>query len=64
MDQYKKEILFDPNRDIPLIPLDELPPDPAVTSPFNSSPLKIDEFESILQSRRNASSPGINQIPL
>ena len=26
-------------------------------------PLKIDEFESIVQSRRNAFSPGINQIP-
>ena len=33
--QYKKEIPFDPNRYVPLIPLDESPPDPAVTSPFN-----------------------------
>ena len=55
--------MVDPNYNIPLSPLDGLPPDPVISSTFNSSPLQINEFESILQSRRNASSPGINQIP-
>ena len=63
LDQYKSNILSDQLYNTPLSHLEELPPSPSVISDFNTSSLKIEGFVSLLNSRRNGSSPGVNGIP-
>ena len=43
--------------------LDDLPSPPAVSSVFNSSTFSFEDFTSIVNTRRNASSSGINMLP-
>ena len=63
LDQFKFKNLSDPLRNFPLPQLDGLPPVPECNSPFDNSNLKIEDFVSLLNSRRNGSSPGLNGIP-
>ena len=43
--------------------LEGLPEDPVIKTPFFCKPFTYDDFQRILQTRRNKSSPGINAIP-
>ena len=63
LDGFKSNTLADNIRDTPLTALDGLPPAPALCHEFNSSNFKFEDFTEILNSRRNASSPGLNMIP-
>ena len=63
LDSFKSLSLSDNNCFTPLPPLEGLPPDPIISHAFNSSNLTWEDFLIILNSRRNASSPGINMIP-
>ena len=63
MDEFKSSVVFDDCRNIPLPTLEGLPSSPTVSKLFDSSMLSFSEFSSILHSRRNGSSPGINMIP-
>ena len=55
LDIFKAEILSDPSHNILLLSLDGLPPAP--------TSVRYQDLLIILNSRRNASSPGINMIP-
>ncbi|XP_057297663.1 uncharacterized protein LOC130628696 [Hydractinia symbiolongicarpus] len=63
MDSHKHSTLNDPSRHIPLSDLPGLPSPPNLVSAFDSSKLKFKDFQAVLHSRRNASSPRLNQIP-
>ena len=63
LDNHKEGIVKDTNYNVPLEPLDGLPPDPEVQVPFVCKPFCYDDFEKLLLTRRNKSSPGINGIP-
>ena len=63
LDTFKTQTLSDINYNVPLPPLEGLPPPPNVSVDFDSSSLKFDDFSQIINSRRNASSPGLNMIP-
>ena len=63
LDTFKAEILSDPSHNIPLPPLDGLPPAPTLPKDFGSTPVRYQDLLPILNSRRNASTPGINMIP-
>ena len=63
LDKHKSKILSDHHFNIPLPDLQGLPPAPIPHYNFNISGLKFDDFISVLNSRRNGSSPGINGIP-
>ena len=62
-DTFKAEILSDPSYNIPLPPFDGLPPVPTLLKDFNSTSIRYQDLLPILNSRKNASSPGINMIP-
>ena len=63
LDTFKAEILSDPSHNIPLPPLDGLPPAPTLSKDFDSTSVKYQDLLPTLNSRRNASTPGINMIP-
>ncbi|XP_057299380.1 uncharacterized protein LOC130630000 [Hydractinia symbiolongicarpus] len=63
MDSHNHSTLNDPSRHIPLSDLPGLPSPPNPVSAFDSSKLKFKDFQAVLHSRRNASSPRLNQIP-
>ena len=63
LDTFKAKILSDPSRNIPLPPLDGLHPAPTLLKNFDSTSVRYQDLFPILNSRRNASSPGINMIP-
>ena len=63
LDNFKSCSLFDEAYNIPLSSLEGLPPPPKTSFEFNSSALSFDDFFSTINTRRNASSPGINMIP-
>ena len=63
LDNHKSSSVSDPFRNIPLPPFEGLPPAPSIKKPFSSSKLNFSDFCQILGSRRNGSSPGLNQIP-
>ena len=63
LDTFKAKILSDPSHNIPLPPLDGLPPAPTLLKNFDSTSVRYQDLLPILNSRRNASSPGINMIP-
>ena len=63
MDQHKSSAVFDPFSNVPLPPLDGLPPAPPIRKSFTSENLSFSEFKKVLNSRRNGSAPGINMIP-
>ena len=54
--------MFDEQYQIPLPPLEGLPP-AVLSSVFQKSTLKHEDPLSVLYSRRNVSSPGISMIP-
>ena len=62
LDTFKSKILSDPSRNIPLPPLDGLPPTLTLLKDFDSTSVRYQNLLPILNSRRNASSPGINMI--
>ena len=63
LDKFKSSTLSDLQHSEPLPILEDLPPTPKITKEFNSSNLKRELLLEIVNSRRNASSPGINMIP-
>ena len=63
MDQHKSSAVFDPFSNVPLPPLDGLPPAPPICKSFTSENLSFSEFKKVLNSRRNGSAPEINMIP-
>ena len=63
LDEHKQSSVFDHLYDVPLEDLEGLPPAPSSSKSFNSSTLKYEDFEHLLSTRRNASSPGLNAIP-
>ena len=63
LDNYKKNILFDDKHQCPLPPLNGLPPSPILKSKFVSKQLSYDDLIASINSKRNASSPGLNMIP-
>ena len=63
LDQHKTTTLSDQFHNIPLPHLEGLPPAPLQCSDFNDSSLKIEDFVSLLISRRNGSSPGSMVYP-
>ena len=63
LDAFKLVTVSDALVDSSLSPIDGLPPSPSISIPFDSSSFKLKDFEKIVQSRRNASAPGINMIP-
>ena len=63
LDTFKAKILSDPSHNIPLPSLDGLPPAPTLLKNFDSTSVRYQDLLPILNSRRNASSPGINMIP-
>ena len=62
LDSHKESVVSDKTYDIPLEELAGLPQSPEITKPFNSTSLKAEDFERLLSSRRNKSSPGLNAI--
>ena len=63
LDAFKLVTVSDALVDSSLSPIDGLPPSPSISIPFDSSSFKLKDFENIIQTRRNASAPGINMIP-
>ena len=63
LDEHKATCIDDPKWKVPLIPLKDLPEPPSVLKNFNSSKLNFSDFTKVINTRRNASSPGINMIP-
>ena len=63
LDLFKTKNLFDQSKDIPLTSLSGLPEPPILKSNFKCSNFKLENFYATINSRRNASSPGINMIP-
>ena len=63
LDAFKLVTVSDALVDSSLSPIDGLPPSPSISIPFDSSSFKLKDFEKIIQTRRNASAPGINMIP-
>ena len=63
LDEHKSSAVQDKLYDVPLSNLDGLPPSPSCSKPFPSSSLKYKDFLTLLATRRNASSPGLNSIP-
>ena len=63
LDHHKSTTVSDSSSEIPLSVLDGLPPAPSVSKVFSNSSLKYADFERVLSTRRNASSPGLNGIP-
>ena len=63
LDEHKSSAIQDKLYDVPLSNLDGLPPSPPCSKPFPSSSLKYKDFLTLLATRRNASSPGLNSIP-
>ena len=63
MDLHKSSSVKDLFYNVPLPPLDGLPPPPTISCPFVSKKLNFSEFSRIVNTRRNGSSPGINMIP-
>ena len=56
--------LVDKNYDIHLGSLEDLPPKPSLLKKINKSSFSYNDFFEILLTCRNASSPGLNGIPL
>ena len=63
LDAFKSDTVSDTLFNSSLSPIEGLPPNPKVSSIFDSSSFKLQDFEKIVQSRRNASAAGINMIP-
>ena len=63
LDEHKSSAVQDKLYDVTLSNLDGLPPSPPCSKPFPSSSLKYKDFLTLLSTRRNASSPGLNFIP-
>ena len=63
LDAFKLVTVSDALVDSSLSPIDGLPPSPSISIHFDYSSFKLKDFEKIVQSRRNASAPGINIIP-
>ena len=63
LDQHKSTTLSDHLFNVPLPDLEGLPPAPSPDFHFDNSSLKLEDFVSLLHTRRNGSSPGINGIP-
>ena len=63
MDQHKSSAVFDPFNNVPLPPLDGLPPAPPISKSCTSENVSFSEFKKVLNSRRNGSAPGISMIP-
>ena len=63
LDKHKANLVEDKNYNTTLKDLEGLPLDPVIKTPFSSKPFTFDDFERLLQTRRNKSSPGINAIP-
>jgi len=59
---HKSRILADPKASSPFPSLNDLPDCPNIISKFDCSSLKFKDFLSVLNSRRNGSSPGVNKI--
>ena len=51
------------NYNIPLTDLEGLPEKPPLLKPFPTNCLSFEDFFQILSTRRNASAPGLNEIP-
>ena len=63
MDAHKATSANDLNYKIPLTDIEGLPSDPLVKIKFSDSSFQFSDFECVLNSRRNGSSPGINGVP-
>ena len=63
MDIHKSKILNDSHFGVPLEPLKGLSSDPILKFDFNSSNFSPEDFNTVLHSCRNGSSPGVNMIP-
>ena len=62
LDEHKKTTVSDPFYDVPLEALDGLPPAPIISKSFDASSLNYEDFEKLLCTHRNKSSPGLNAI--
>ena len=60
---HKRYTVHDFSSNTPLEFLQGLPSAPTVSKCFNSSNLKFEDFDRLLCTRRNGSSPGLNAIP-
>ena len=63
LDQYKAFILNDQSDNAPSGQLEGLPAQSQLMKMFKKGCFFYDDFLSLLSSRRNASSPGLNGIP-
>ena len=54
MDQDKSSAVFDPFNNVPLPPLESLPPAPPICKSFRSENQSVSEFTKVLNSRRNS----------
>ena len=60
---HKRSTVHDFSSNTPLEFLQGLPSAPTASKCFNSSNLKFEDFDRLLCTRRNGSSPGLNAIP-
>ena len=63
LDHHKSNIVQDEQRNTILNAFEGLPEEPIVHTPFSTSSFSEKEFLNIVHTRRNKSSPGLNQIP-
>ena len=63
LDKHKSETVRDKNYNTPLEHLEGLPADPVIKTPFICKHFDFNDFQKILLSRRNKSSPGLNAVP-
>ena len=63
LDKHKSETVSDKNYNTMLEHLEGLSANPVIKSPFICKTFDFDDFQKILLSRRNKSSPGLNAIP-
>ncbi len=63
LDKLKTEVATDPMYDIPLEPLQGLPSVSPLKQTFPTGGFKENDFNRVVLSRRNKSSPGLNMIP-
>ena len=63
LDKHKSETVSDDNYNTPLEHLEGLPTDACIKTPFVCKQFDFDDFQKLLLSRRNKSSPGLNAVP-
>ena len=63
LDAHLSEVCHDPLKDIPLQPLEGLPPTPKVKRKFPTGGFDRSQFLTAVKKKRNKSAPGLNRIP-